>query len=136
MAQKFEIDELVVFDELAHLEGTSSKEAGTPSYVSLYPDTLEALFPWPAQIMGVNDDDTYTIELYHPENTKPYSKRSPELVERFTRRNVKYTCMNKWKKEEEETLPHMVTLCETFLHSVQDARASIKRHGRKQKTPC
>ena len=86
--------------------------------------------------MGVNDDDTYTIELYHPENTKPYSKRSPELVERFTRRNVKYTCMNKWKKEEEETLPHMVTLCETFLHSVQDARASIKRHGRKQKTPC
>ena len=122
MAQKFEIDELVVFDELAHLEGTSSKEA-------------ETLFPWPAQIMGVNDDDTYTIELYHPENTKPYSKRSPELVERFTRRNVKYTCMNKWKKEEEETLPHMVTLCETFLHSVQDARASIKRHGRKQKTP-
>mgnify|MGYP001318226508 FL=1 len=123
MAQKFEIDEVVLFDELAHLVSASSEEA-------------ETLFPWPAQIMGVNDDDTYTIELYHPENTKPYSKRSPELVERFTRRNVKYTCMNKWKKEEEETLPHMVTLCETFLHSVQDARASIKRHGRKQKTPC
>ena len=121
-AQKFEIDEVVLFDELAHLVGASSEEA-------------ETLFPWPAQIMGVNDDDTYTIELYHPENTKPYSKRPPELVERFTRRNVKYTCMNKWKKEEEETLPHMVTLCETFLHSVQDARASIKRHGRKQKTP-
>ena len=126
MAQKFEIDEVVLFDELAHLVGAkaSSEEA-------------EALFPWPAQIMGVNDDDTYTVELYHPENTKPYSKRSPELVERFTHRNVKYTCIKKWKKEEEGALPHMVTLCETFLHSVQDARASIiKRHGRKQKTPC
>lgn len=123
--QKFEIDEVVVFDELAHRGDTSSEEY-----------EAEALFPWPAQIIEVNDDDTYTVELYHPENTKPYSKRSPELVERFTHRNVKYTCIKKWKKEEEGALPHMVTLCEAFLLSVHDARVSIERHSRKQKTPC
>tara|TARA_B100000287_G_scaffold186675_1_gene176523 strand:- start:44 stop:421 length:378 start_codon:yes stop_codon:yes gene_type:complete len=125
MAQQFEIDEVVVFDELAHRE-----------HLPVVREEAEALFPWPAQIIEVNDDDTYTVELYHPENTKPYSKRSPELVERFTHRNVKYTCIKKWKKEEEGALPHMVTLCEAFLLSVHDARVSIERHSRKQKTPC
>jgi hypothetical protein len=99
--------------------------------------TTKGILPWPAQIMEVHKNGTYTVELFHPENPPPY--RDGSIVrKRFTRSQVKSECIRHWdtaRREGSEML-RVETRMKQYLQSVKEAQASITpRRGRKRKTP-
>lgn len=120
--QRFELNDLVTFLD---------KKDTCP----LYGITI-GILPWPAQIMEVHKNGTYTVELFHPENPPPY--RDGNVRRRFTRSQVKSECIQHWDKASRKggEMSRVETRMDQYLCSVEAARASVTRRGGKQKTPC